>query len=47
MQPSLLVALCQLGPPNSDETQLDNDLTSSWSHEHKWEGYTDITTEPV
>jgi hypothetical protein len=47
MQPSLLVALCQLGPPNSDGTQLDNDFTSSWSHGHKWKGCTDITTELV
>jgi hypothetical protein len=40
MQPSLLVAFCQLGPSSCDESELDNDQTSSQSHGKKWEGCT-------
>ena len=43
-QPSLAVALCQLGSSGCDETQLNNDLTSSWLYGNKWKGCTNIVT---
>jgi len=44
MQPSLAVALCQLGSCGCDDTQLNNDLTSSWSNENKRKGCTNVVT---